>query len=55
MRKIWLKMYLPNYGLILRRGKIMMEKKGIYTLWQKMLHLILSSTKDWKMIIGRNK
>ena len=36
MRKIWLKMYLPNYGLILRRGKIMMEKKGIYTLWQKM-------------------
>ena len=22
---------------------------------QKMLHLILSSTKDWKMIIGRNK
>lgn len=35
MRKIWLKMYLPNYGLILRRGKIMMEKKGIYTLWQK--------------------
>ena len=31
------------------------QKKGIYTLWQKMLHLILSSTKDWKMIIGRNK
>lgn len=31
-------------------------KEGyIYTLWQKMLHLILSSTKDWKMIIGRNK
>lgn len=30
-------------------------KEGYIYAMAKMLHLILSSTKDWKMIIGRNK